>query len=122
MIISFALPAPAVAYNGQNSNIMKERGLLKINQFVGVRYIVHDVDTAVNFYTETLGFHIDQHVKSAFAALSVGNLNLFINQPGAGGAGQAMHDGTIPTPGGWNRIQFMVEDLQKVVNDLKSKG
>lgn len=86
-----------------------------------MRYIVQDVDAAVTFYTQTLGFHADQHVKSAFAALSLGNLKLFINRPGAGGAGQAMPDGTLPAPGGWNRIQFMVDDLERVVRDLKSK-
>ena len=74
--------------------------LLKINQAVGVRYIVRDVDSAVTFYTETLGFHADQHVKSAFAALSLGNLKLFINRPGAGGAGQAMPDGNASIAGG----------------------
>lgn len=95
--------------------------LFKIDQIVGVRYIVQDVDTAVTFYTQTLGFHSDMHVKSDFAALSIGNLKLFINRPGAGGAGQAMPDGTLPAPGGWNRIQFMVEDLEKVVEDLKRK-
>ena len=101
---------------------MNDAQLLKINQVVGVRYIVRDVDSAVTFYTETLGFNADQHVKSAFAALSLGNLKLFINRPGAGGAGQAMPDGTLPEPGGWNRIQFTVEDLEEVVRDLKNKG
>jgi catechol 2,3-dioxygenase-like lactoylglutathione lyase family enzyme len=95
---------------------------MKIMETVGVRYIVRDVDSSVSFYTEMLGFHADQHVKSAFASLSLGNLKLFINNPGAGGAGQAMPDGTLPAPGGWNRIQFMVEDLEMVVKDLKSKG
>jgi len=100
---------------------MSDTHLFKLNQFVGVRYIVRDIDAAVAFYTQTLGFHADLHVKSAFAALSLGNLKLYINKPGAGGAGQAMPDGTLPTPGGWNRIQFIVEDLERAVKDLKSK-
>jgi catechol 2,3-dioxygenase-like lactoylglutathione lyase family enzyme len=95
---------------------------MKVTQTVGIRYIVRDVESAVTFYTEMLGFHADQHVKSAFASLSLGNLHLFINSPGAGGAGQAMPDGTIPAPGGWNRIQFMVENLEMAVKDLKNKG
>jgi len=95
---------------------------MKVTETVGVRYIVRDVDSSVTFYTEMLGFHADQHVKSAFAALSLGNLKLFINRPGAGGAGHAMPDGTLPAPGGWNRIQFMVENLETVVKDLKNKG
>ena len=101
---------------------MNDTQLFKISQVVGVRYIVSDVDSAVTFYTETLGFHADLHVKSAFAGLSLGNLKLFINRPGAGGAGQAMPDGTLPAPGGWNRIQFTVDDLEMVVTHLKTKG
>jgi catechol 2,3-dioxygenase-like lactoylglutathione lyase family enzyme len=95
---------------------------MKVTQTVGVRYIVRDVDSAVTFYTGMLGFHADLHVKSAFASLSLGNLQLFINRPGAGGAGQAMPDGTVPAPGGWNRIQFTVENLEAAVKDLKNKG
>jgi catechol 2,3-dioxygenase-like lactoylglutathione lyase family enzyme len=100
---------------------MSNKELLKTDQFVGVRYIVDDVDSAVNFYTDVLGFRSDMHVKDAFAALSLGNLKLFINRPGAGGAGQSMPDGTVPKPGGWNRIQFMVEDIEAVVKELKNK-
>jgi catechol 2,3-dioxygenase-like lactoylglutathione lyase family enzyme len=95
---------------------------MKTTQTVGVRYIVRDVDSAVTFYTEMLGFHVEKHVKSAFASLTLGNLTLFINSPGAGGAGHAMPDGTLPAPGGWNRIQFMVENLEMAVKDLKDKG
>jgi len=69
-----------------------------------------------------LGFHTDQHVKSAFASLSHGGAHLFINRPGAGGAGQAMPDGTIPAPGGWNRILITVDNLETTVKELKSKG
>ena len=101
---------------------MSNKQSKQLNQAVGVRYIVNDVDAAVIFYTEMLGFHIGQHVKSDFASLLLGNLSLFINRPGAGGAGQAMPDGTIPAPGGWNRIQIMVEDLEKMVTDLKTRG
>jgi catechol 2,3-dioxygenase-like lactoylglutathione lyase family enzyme len=98
------------------------------NQFEGqmhtiaVRYIVNDVDAAVNFYKNMLGFSVSQHTKSAFGDLSLGNLRLLINQPGAGGAGKAMPDGTAPAPGGWNRFQLEVKDLESVFGDLKKKG
>ena len=91
-------------------------------QMAAVRYIVNDVDSAVNFYTGTLGFQVNQHVKSAFAALTLGDLRLFINSPGAGGAGHAMPDGTLPAPGGWNRIQLQVKNIEAAVEDLKKQG
>lgn len=62
------------------------------------------------------------HVKSKFASLSLGNLRLFINSPGAGGAGQAMPDGTMPAAGGWNRFQLQVRNIESTVEDLKKDG
>ena len=91
-------------------------------QTAAVRYIVNDVDSSVSFYTNILGFEVGQHVKSAFAALTLGNLTLFINSPGAGGAGHAMPDGTKPMPGGWNRFQLQVENIEAAVEVLKSQG
>jgi predicted enzyme related to lactoylglutathione lyase len=92
------------------------------NQVAAVRYIVNDVDSAVSFYTSKLSFQVDMHVKSKFASLSLGNLQLYINSPGAGGAGQAMPDGTIPAPGGWNRFQLQVKNIESIVEDLKKSG
>jgi catechol 2,3-dioxygenase-like lactoylglutathione lyase family enzyme len=89
---------------------------------VSVRYIVDDVDAAISFYTELLGFQLNMRPAPGFASLSRGDLRLLLNQPGAGGAGQAMPDGTIPAPGGWNRIQIEVEDLAVTVDRLKSAG
>jgi catechol 2,3-dioxygenase-like lactoylglutathione lyase family enzyme len=89
---------------------------------VSVRYIVSDVDAAIPFYTETLGFQLDMHPAPGFAMLSKGNLRLLLNRPGAGGAGQAMPNGQVPAPGGWNRIQIEVEDLMATVESLKGKG
>ena len=89
---------------------------------VSVRYIVANVDTAIPFYTELLGFQVDVHPAPGFANLSKGNLQLLLNQPGAGGAGQAMPDGQVPAPGGWNRIQVEVQDLSATVEKLKSAG
>jgi catechol 2,3-dioxygenase-like lactoylglutathione lyase family enzyme len=89
---------------------------------VSVRYIVTDVDAAIAFYTEHLGFQVDMHPAPGFAAISRGNLQLLLNRPGAGGAGQTMPDGQMPTPGGWNRIQIEVEDLEAIVEKLKAAG
>lgn len=91
-------------------------------QAVAVRYIVKDVDSSVHFYTSMLGFKVVQHVKTAFANLALGDLHLFINRPGAGGAGQAMPDGTVPAPGGWNRFQIMIKDIESTVENLKKDG
>ncbi len=89
---------------------------------VSVRYIVADVDLTIPFYTEMLGFHVDMHPAPGFAKLSKGDLQLLLNRPGAGGAGQAMRDGQVPVPGGWNRIQIEVEDLVATVEKLKGAG
>jgi catechol 2,3-dioxygenase-like lactoylglutathione lyase family enzyme len=65
---------------------------------VSVRYIVADVDAAIPFYTDRLGFHLDMHPAPGFARLSRGDLHLLLNRPGGGGAGQAMPDGQAPAP------------------------
>jgi catechol 2,3-dioxygenase-like lactoylglutathione lyase family enzyme len=89
---------------------------------VSVRYIVRDVDAAIPFYTDMLGFKLDMHPAPGFAGLSRGDLQLLLNRPSAGGAGQGMPDGQLPAPGGWNRIQIQVEDLEATVENLKSAG
>jgi catechol 2,3-dioxygenase-like lactoylglutathione lyase family enzyme len=89
---------------------------------VSVRYIVADVDAAITFYTEMLGFRLDLHPAPGFASLSKGDLQLLLNRPGAGGAGQVMPDGQMPAPGGWNRVQIEVEDLAASVEKLKGAG
>jgi len=89
---------------------------------VTARYIVSDVDRVIPFYTDMLGFKLDMHPAPGFASLSRGNLQLLLNRPGAGGAGQAMLDGQLPAPGGWNRIQIEVEDLEATVKKLKGAG
>lgn len=89
---------------------------------ISVRYIVNDVDAAIPFYQDMLGFHVDMHPAPGFAALSKGDLRLLLNRPGAGGAGQAMPDGQQPTPGGWNRIQIEVDDLAATYEKLKAAG
>lgn len=89
---------------------------------VSVRYIVSDVDEAIPFYTDMLGFQVDMHPAPGFASLSKGDLRLLLNRPGAGGAGQSMPDGQTPAPGGWNRIQIEVEDLAATVEKMKNAG
>ncbi len=90
---------------------------------VSVRYIVSDVDEAIAFYCEYLGFHEDMHPAPAFAMLSRDDLRLLLSAPGGGpGGGQAMPDGTLPQPGGWNRFSLEVSDLAALVDDLQSAG
>ena len=87
-----------------------------------VRYIVDDVDTAVEFYVERLGFSVEMQPGPGFAVLTRGDLRLLLNRPGAGGAGQQMPDGRQPEPGGWNRIQIEVSDLEGEVAALREAG
>lgn len=89
---------------------------------VSVRYIADDVDAAVVFYVGRLGFDIEARPGPGFAMLSRGALRLLLNRPGAGGAGQAMPDGRTPEPGGWNRIQIEVSDLEREVEALREAG
>jgi catechol 2,3-dioxygenase-like lactoylglutathione lyase family enzyme len=89
---------------------------------VNVRYIVNDVDAAIPFYTDMLGFKLEMHPAPGFASLSRGDLQLLLNRPGAGGAGQAMRDGQAPQPGGWNRIQIEVENIEATVDKLRASG
>lgn len=87
---------------------------------VQVRYIVHDVDAAIDFYTEHLGFRLDMHPAPPFAMLSRGDLRLVLSAPNPmGGGGQSMPDGTVPQPGGWNRFTIEVQDLAAVVDTLR---
>jgi len=89
---------------------------------VNVRYIVNDVAAAIPFYRDMLGFMLEMNPAPGFAMLSKGNLELYLNKPGAGSAGQNMGDGRAPAPGGWNRFQVVVEDLAAAVDKLKGSG
>lgn len=90
---------------------------------VQVRYIVDDVDAAIAFYTQQLGFHEDMHPAPSFAMLSRGDLRLVLTKPGGGpGGGQAMSDGTLPQPGGWNRFAIEVSNLEQRVDTLRKAG
>jgi catechol 2,3-dioxygenase-like lactoylglutathione lyase family enzyme len=91
---------------------------------VSVRYVVHDVDAAINFYCSSLGFQVEMHPAAGFAMLSHGDLGLLLSAPGAGpgGGAQAMPDGRVPEPGGWNRFQLQVSDLSTLVETLRGQG
>lgn len=90
---------------------------------VSVRYIVHDVDASIAFYCQHLGFTEVMHPAPAFAMLSRGELRLVLSAPGGGpGGGQAMPDGTVPEPGGWNRFSIEVADLAETVAVLRAAG
>ncbi|HYY18651.1 MAG TPA: VOC family protein [Streptosporangiaceae bacterium] len=90
---------------------------------VSVRYIVDDVDAAIAFYRDNLGFTEVMHPAPAFAMLARGDLRLLLSAAGGGpGGGQAMPDGTLPRPGGWNRFAIEVPDLAGTVSELRDKG
>jgi catechol 2,3-dioxygenase-like lactoylglutathione lyase family enzyme len=86
---------------------------------VNFRYIVEDVEEALAFYHDLLGFKVEMHPAPGFAALSRDGMKLFLNAPGAGGAGRAGGD---PEPGGWNRIQIEVDNLEELMDRLRSGG
>lgn len=88
-----------------------------------VRYIVHDVDVALAFYTSYLGFHVLMHPAPSFAMLARGALRLALSAPNAqGGGGQTLADGRVPEPGGWNRFSLVVTDLDVKVAELRADG
>jgi catechol 2,3-dioxygenase-like lactoylglutathione lyase family enzyme len=90
---------------------------------VNVRYIVDDVDAAIAFYTELLGFELQMRPAPPFAMLTRGDLRLLLNSPGGqGGAAQPTPDGRMPEPGGWNRFQIEVDDLEADVERLRAAG
>ncbi len=90
---------------------------------VQVRYIVIDVEAAIAFYTQQLGFHLDMHPAPPFIMLSRGDLRLVLSMPNPrGGGGQPMPDGTNQAPGGWNRFAIQVSDLSSMVDHLRKSG
>jgi glyoxylase I family protein len=87
----------------------------------GVRYQVKDVERSIAFYTEQLGFKLDQKHLPAFAQVSIGNFKLILSGPGASGS-RPMPDGSSQEPGGWNRIILQVADLPARIEALKKAG
>ncbi len=104
-------------------NSSPSRGMDFESKPVAVRYIVNDIDASIEFYTKLLDFKIVMHPAPEFAILSRGSLRLLLSKPsGRGGGGQAMPDGTAQSPGGWNRFEIEVDDLESTVGRLKSTG
>lgn len=88
-----------------------------------VRYIVDDLNRAVDFYTAHLGFDVKARPGPGFAILERSELRLLLNTPGGGGgAGESMPDGRQPVSGGWNRFQIEVDDLETTVKRLRDMG
>lgn len=88
---------------------------------VNVRYMVTDVDAAVAFYVAHLGFELQSNAAPAFASVARGELRLLLSGP-TSSAGRPMPDGRRPEPGGWNRIELIVEDLPVEVERLRAAG
>jgi catechol 2,3-dioxygenase-like lactoylglutathione lyase family enzyme len=90
---------------------------------VSVRYIVDDVEQAIPFYRDRLGFELIMHPAPPFAMLQRGDLRLLLSAPNPGpGGGAAMPDGRRPEPGGWNRFAVEVSDIESTVADLRQAG
>jgi glyoxylase I family protein len=89
--------------------------------FCGVRYQVKDVQRAISFYTQTLGFDLDMQNLPAFGQVSIGGLKLILSGPGASGS-RPMADGRHQEPGGWNRVLLEVQHLPARIADLKGAG
>jgi catechol 2,3-dioxygenase-like lactoylglutathione lyase family enzyme len=90
-------------------------------ELVSVRYMVDDVDQAIDFYTGHFGFELGHNASPAFAEVIRGRLRLLLAGPKSS-AGRPMPDGRTPEPGGWNRIHFVVDDIAAEVERLRSAG
>ena len=91
------------------------------NETVNVRYMVDDVATSIDFYTKLLDFEVLTNAAPAFADVKRGNLRLLLSGPRSS-AGRPMPDGVTPGPGGWNRIHFIVDDIDTEVERLRQAG
>ena len=94
---------------------------MAVEETVSVRYLVDDVAASIDFYTTHFGFTVNMSAAPAFADVQRGNLRLLLSGPQSS-AGRAMTDGEQPRAGGWNRIHFIVEDLDAEVGRLTAAG
>ena len=94
---------------------------MDIEAMINVRYLVDDVEESIAFYTDLLGFEVLTNSAPAFADVTRGNLRLLLSGP-TSSAGRPMSDGAKPGPGGWNRIHFIVPDLEREVARLRDAG
>jgi catechol 2,3-dioxygenase-like lactoylglutathione lyase family enzyme len=95
--------------------------MIEPDQMVNVRYMVDDVQESIDFYTKHLGFEPRTSAAPAFADVTRGNLRLLLSGP-ASSAGRPMADGTTPSPGGWNRIHLLVDDIDAEITRLRQAG
>ena len=91
------------------------------DELVNVRYMVDDVDAAIDFYTTHFGFTLRSHPGPPFADVVRGNLRLLLSGPRSS-AGRPMPDGRVPEPGGWNRLHFIVDDVEAEAERLRAAG
>ncbi|HEX6653894.1 MAG TPA: VOC family protein [Thermoleophilaceae bacterium] len=91
------------------------------DELVSVRYMVDDVEGAIAFYTAHFGFAVNTNFAPAFADVVRGNLRLLLSGPDSS-AGRPMPDGRTPEPGGWNRLHFIVDDIEAEVERLRAAG
>jgi catechol 2,3-dioxygenase-like lactoylglutathione lyase family enzyme len=91
------------------------------DETVNVRYMVDDVEAAIDFYTGHLGFSLISNMAPAFADVRRGTLRLLLSGPSSS-AGRPMPDGRRPGPGGWNRIHLIVDEIEVEVERLRSEG
>jgi catechol 2,3-dioxygenase-like lactoylglutathione lyase family enzyme len=94
---------------------------MPVDETINVRYMVNDVDDSIAFYTTFLGFEPLTNASPAFADVKRGNLRLLLAGPKSS-AGRSMSDGATPGPGGWNRIHFIVDDIDAEVARLRALG
>jgi catechol 2,3-dioxygenase-like lactoylglutathione lyase family enzyme len=94
---------------------------MRTDETVSVRYMVDDVEESIAFYTKLLDFELLTSASPAFADVERGNLRLLLSGPNSS-AGRPMPDGVVPAPGGWNRIHFIVHDLDTEVERLRDAG
>ena len=95
--------------------------MTELTEMVNVRYMVDDVDAAIEFYTKHLGFEVLTHYGPAFADVTRGSLRLLLSGPQSS-AGRPMPDGAQPGPGGWNRIHLITDDIASEVDRLRGEG
>jgi catechol 2,3-dioxygenase-like lactoylglutathione lyase family enzyme len=86
------------------------------------RYIVNEVNAAIDFYTRHLGFKVEMHPAPGFAEISRGDMHIYLTRPSPSGGGARMPSGEEQKPGGWNRIHLIVEELDGTIAELKSAG
>jgi catechol 2,3-dioxygenase-like lactoylglutathione lyase family enzyme len=116
LVVAAADDAKTTTKTGKETQMTKEHSAI-----VSVRYMIDDVDAAVAFYTNHLGFTLDVDSAPAFASITRGNLRLLLSGEKSSGR-QAMPDGTKPAPGGWNRILLQVTDIKAEAARLRAAG